>query len=157
MDYVKEEAWIDFCYQFIETGSVDYDRAKTIAAMKTLCERVPQEDLDKLPGSLIVFAPSTDKLGEVFPLRMPVSEEEACGVIIYLSPELESKSQEEVDRTVAHEFAHVVLGCYRSDYTRKRSQGVDFETQGDVPSEQDADALIGRWGYEPAYKSNRKI
>jgi hypothetical protein len=159
MDNKKESwSWDDFKYRFIETGWFDYGRAKTLVAMQKLWERVPQEDLDNLPADLIVFAPATYILGEVFPLSLGgESEEETRGALVYLSPQLERKSQAEVDSTVAHEFAHLVLGSHRSDYTRNTyPQGAEFKTQGDVPSEQDADRLISDWGYKPAYNSNRK-
>jgi len=121
-------------------------------------ERIPQDDLDKLPGDVIVFASATHNLGEVFPLSLGwEGDEQRRGGLVYLSPQLERKSQAEVDSTVAHEFARVVLGCHRSDYTRNiYPQGVEFETQGDIPSEQDSDALISHCGYKPAYKSIRK-
>lgn len=36
----------DFCYSFIESSFIDHDRAKTLSAMITLWERVPQDDMD---------------------------------------------------------------------------------------------------------------
>jgi hypothetical protein len=154
----EKESWEDFCYRFIDRSWFDYGRAKTLAATQKLWERVPQDDLDKLPGDVIVFAPATHNLGEVFPLSLGgEGDEQTRGALVYLSPQLERKSQAEVDSTVAHEFARVVLGCHRSDYARNIfPQSVEFKAQGDVPSEQDADALISHWGYKPAYKSDRK-
>jgi hypothetical protein len=48
-------------------------------------ERVPQDDLDKLPGDVIVFAPATHNLGEVFPLSLGLEkDEQRTGVLIDL-------------------------------------------------------------------------
>jgi hypothetical protein len=57
-----DERWCDFRYQYIETGWFDYDRHKTIEAMRKLAERIPEEVLDVLPP-LTVFAPSRAILG----------------------------------------------------------------------------------------------
>jgi hypothetical protein len=35
---VEDDRWFDFRYQYIETGWFDYDRAKTIEAMRKLSE-----------------------------------------------------------------------------------------------------------------------
>lgn len=154
--HCAKDSWEDFCYRYIDLSWFDGDRCKTLAAMKKLWERVPQDDLDKLPGFLIVFAPAISNLGEAFPLSLFGPEEAPRGALIYLSPLLEEMSQEEVDSTVAHEFAHLVLGCYRPDYTRNiRPVGAELKTPGDLPSERDADALISSWGFKAAHKSNQ--
>ena len=81
----NDERWLEFRYQYIETGWFDYDRCKTIEAMRKLSKCVPEEVLDNLP-SLTVFAPSAALLGHALP----------CGtgdsIFVYLSPRLESKS-----------------------------------------------------------------
>lgn len=153
-------SWEDFYDRFIDPmffGLSERDN-KRFFAMKKLWEKVPQEDLDKLPGFLIVFAPATNNWGEVFGLALSGPEDALRGALIYLSPKLEKmKNQEDVDSTVAHEFAHAVLGCWRFDYTRGiLSQGAKCRTPGDILSEQDADALIRRWGFKPVHESNRK-
>jgi hypothetical protein len=81
----NDERWLEFRYQYIEMGWFDYDRCKTIEAMRKLSKCVPEEVLDNLP-SLTVFAPSAALLGHALP----------CGtgdsIFVYLSPRLESKS-----------------------------------------------------------------
>lgn len=153
----REEDWGVFCDRFIDATWFDLGRNKTLVAMRKIWERVPQHDLEKLPSFLIVFAPFTGNLGEVFPLALFDRNEAPRGVLIYLSPGLEKKRQEEVDSVVAHEFSHAVLGCYRSDYTSSSicPQGVELKNPGDRPSERDADALARRWGFKPAHKSNQ--
>ncbi len=135
----KDEKWFNFRYQHIETGWFDYDRHKTIEGMRNLSERVPDVVQDNLPAR-IVFAPSAARLGHVLP----------CGtgdsIFVYLSPHLESKSQAEVDFTVAHEFAHVVLGHYKPGATTYPSS-LTFEKHEDALSEQDADKLAESWGF----------
>lgn len=140
----SDECWLDFRYQFIETGWFDYDRRKTIEAMRKLSERVPVDVLDNLP-SLTVFAPSAAKLGEVFPRGAGDS------IFVYLSPRLERKSQAEVDFTVAHEFAHVVL----RDAGSTIPPGMVVRNHGDAPSEKAADRLAESWGF--AHPKTRRV
>jgi hypothetical protein len=54
--------------------------------------------------------------------------------MIYLSPTLEQESQEEVDFTVAHEFAQAYLG---HNQTVANPESI----------EDDADALVVSWGF----------
>jgi hypothetical protein len=148
----------DFLYAYVETGWFDHERQKTLKAMKRLWKAMPQTDIDRLPGKLIVFAPAAVKLGDVLPLFNSGMREE--GAFIYLAPHLECKSQTEVDKTVAHEFAHVVLGHGRSDSAVTETKETLIR-QADVPHEREADELIKQWGYEPAYnrrpESKRKL
>src|SRR5260370_42681417 len=65
----------------------------------TLLYRTIPDVLDRTPRTAI-FAPDTGGLC--------TGASQAEGMI-YLSPELEVESQEQVNFTVAHEFAHVVL------------------------------------------------
>ncbi|HWR14164.1 MAG TPA: hypothetical protein VN577_05020 [Terriglobales bacterium] len=134
-----EERWWTFRYEYIETGWFDYDRYKTIQAMQKLCYRVPDDVLDDLPN-LTVFAPSTAILGHVMP-----SGAGNC-VFLYLAPSLERKSQAEVDFTVAHEFAHVVLGHYKPGATTLPAECM-VSYHGDAPSERAADSLAESWGF----------
>jgi hypothetical protein len=143
----NDEQWESFRYNYIETGWFDYDRYKTIAAMRKLSERIPEDVLDNLPP-LTVFAPSAVLLGHVLPHGTGDS------LFVYLSPRLESKSQTEVDFTVAHEFAHVVLGHYMPGATN-HPPGVVVQGHGDVPSEKDADRLAESWGFKSAQKRKK--
>jgi hypothetical protein len=156
----EKQDWKQFSYSYIESHWFDEDRTKTLSAMRTLWERMPQDGIDKLPHRLIIFAPSAEKLGEVFPWvsgNEPGEGSEQESAFIYLSPFLERKGQAEVDSIVAHEFAHVVLGCYRIDYDLHTiPSNTQIERQADIPGERQADALISRWGFESAYKGNRK-
>jgi uncharacterized protein YjaZ len=111
----KLDAWEDFRYTYVETGWFNPHRQKTLEAMHRFYEKVSQSDLDKLEEhSVIVFAPSPAYLGQVMP--GPVAFDAV--VFVYLAPGLEKKNQAEVDFTVAHEFAHVLLGHF--DWRRKR-------------------------------------
>jgi hypothetical protein len=135
----NEERWFDFHYQHIETGWFDYDRHKTIEAMRKLSERLPEDVLDRLPP-LVVFAPSAAKLGEVIPFGL------GDRLLLYLSHGLEGKLQSEVDFTVAHEFAHVSLGHQQPGATTVPPDAV-VRSHEDVPSEQDAERLAESWGF----------
>ncbi len=131
MSTVNSQIWEDFQYRFLETGWFDDDRVKTVEATRRLSERMPGIVYDALPA-LLVMAPSQHVLGQIYPELHLTRHRE--GVIVYLSPELESKAQEEVDFTVAHEFAHVHLG-HRS-------------LRENPPTlEDDADSLVQAWGY----------
>jgi hypothetical protein len=121
----KKRRWDDFHYQFLQSGWFDDDRVKTVEAMRRLSERMPEEVYDELP-ILIVLAPAQWKYGQVYPSLLN-------GVVVYLSPTLEE--QEEVDFTVAHEFAHVHLGH-------------DAWMNNPPSLEDDADKLVESWGYK---------
>lgn len=136
---MNEEKCFDFRYQYIETGRFDYDRNKTIEAMRKLSQRIPDDVLDNLPP-LTVFAPSTALLGHVMPSGTGV-----C-LFLYLAPSLERKSQSEVDFTVAHEFAHVVLEHYKPGATTIPPDAV-VQRHEHAPSERDADGLAESWGF----------
>ena len=72
--------WVDFRYQYVETGWFDYDRHKTIEAMRRLAERIPEDVVDNLPP--LVLAPSAALLGHVLPHGTGNS------LFLYLSPRL---------------------------------------------------------------------
>ena len=143
-----EEKWLEFRYQYIETGWFDYDRRKTIEAMRKLSMRVPEDVLDGLP-SLTVFAPSVALLGHVLPHGTGDS------IFVYLSPWLERKAQAEVDFTVAHEFAHIALEHYKPGATAL-APGAVVQKHDDAPSEQAADGLAEKWGFARPKVRGRK-
>ena len=94
----------------------------------TLLYRTIPDVLDRTPVTAI-FAPDAGGL-----YTQPADAE----VIIYLAPELEIESQEQVNFTVAHEFAHVVLSHSFLCWDAKQGQS----------EEQAADALARKWGFE---------
>lgn len=61
----------------------------------------------------------------------------------------------EVDFTVAHEFAHVVLGRYKSGATIIPADAV-IRSHGDVPSEMEADRLAESWGFPKVERNPRR-
>jgi hypothetical protein len=132
-----EERWQEFAYAYIDSGWFDDDRTRTLHAMRTLCERMPQEAKDELPSGIIVFAPSGKVYGEAKPLYTPEGPERHDH-FIYLAPCLERGPQESVDATVAHEFAHVLLG-----------HGEAIDLSDPLRQEREADLLIQKWGYAP--------
>ena len=77
------------------------ERPKLVQALRLLCERMPEDVYDDLLP-LLIFAPAPWKHGSVMPV--PRSR-----LMIYLAPDLEAKSQEQNNFTVAHEFAHAAL------------------------------------------------
>jgi len=70
--------------------------------------------------------------------------------MVYLSPELELESQEQVNFTVAHEFAHVVL----------KHSSLCWNPEQGKRDEQTADDLAKEWGFErpeQPYKINKEM
>ncbi len=142
-------SWEDFRYEYIEqhsefgTGFLCGDRTKTIKAMRHLWQRIPPRDLDRLPFHVAIIAPCS--LGCVYPwYNMPtdVRGQVMPGVLIYLSPEMEKKSQNEVDFIVAHEFAHAILHDPRKPVSKEKA----IPEFGRI-REREADALIAKWGF----------
>ena len=83
-----------------------------------------KEAKHELPAGIIVFAPSGKVYGEAKPLYTPEGPER--------------HPQESVDATVAHEFAHVLLG-----------HGEVVDPDDPLRQEREADLLIEEWGYAP--------
>jgi hypothetical protein len=73
-------------------------------ALRTLAERLPDADWERIPTQTRVLAPSEDTLGLVHPVYTANTR------IVYFSPRLKSLPQSTVDRVVAHEFAYAILG-----------------------------------------------
>jgi Zn-dependent peptidase ImmA (M78 family) len=120
--------WQECCYAYLETGWFDHDdRDKTVVAMRHLIERVPYQVFNDL--DVLVFAPSQHKFGQIYPFGGVQAK-----TLIYLSPDLESQPQEEVDFTIAHEFAHAYLG---HEQAARNASTIEDE----------ADALAVSWGF----------
>jgi hypothetical protein len=142
-----EESWQVFLCEYVETGFFDVqDRPKTLNAMRTCFERIPQTVWDEMP-SVTIFAPAPCILGHM----LQAAPGKLGEPFIYLSPALENLPQEEVDFTVAHEFAHAVKGHYLPGNTASLVpvqclNGPPFQT----PSETAADTLAESWGFKHA-------
>jgi hypothetical protein len=112
---------------------------KRCRALELLYGTIP-DVLDKTPRTAI-FAPDAGGLCTDSPF---------AEVMVYLSSELELESQEQVNFTVAHEFAHVVLKhsplCWNPEQSKR--------------DEQTADDLAKAWGFqrpEQPYKVTKEM
>ncbi len=108
-------------------------RDKTVRALQTLCDRVPDEVFVSMP-TFSILAPDAKVDGAVY---CPVPE-----IVIYLSPSLEDEPQEKVDFTVGHEFAHIYLCHHEEDESM-----ITWIPYLDQPTEVEADELVKQWGY----------
>ena len=114
---------------------------KRCRALELLYRTIP-DVLDQTPPTAI-FAPDTDTGGLY--TDAPFAE-----VMVYLSPDLEHESQGQVNFTVAHEFAHVVLKHSPLCWNPEQGQS----------DEQKADDLAKEWGFvrpSQPYKVNREM
>jgi hypothetical protein len=112
---------------------------KRCQALKILYRAIP-DVLDQTPLTAI-FAPEAGGLCT----GVPFAE-----VMVYLSPELEIESQEQVNFTVAHEFAHVVLKhsplCWNPEQGKRNERATDD--------------LAKEWGFErpeQPYEVNKEM
>lgn len=106
-------------------------RAKVFKALRKVVPKVP-DSVFKL--DLVIFAPSGVN-GLAFRGR--------GSTFIYLDPCLELEPQEEVDFTVAHEFAHIVRDMGKSA----------AELENETPEEEEldeaeTDKLAESWGFK---------
>jgi len=115
---------------------------------KKISERFPDNNpFDELEP-MIFFAPSADTAGEVKGSTLP-------GPFVYLSPTLELESIRQVEHTVAHELAHLMLGHHKQtqDELARDDKGI-IRRHGDTPQERAADELSTQWGFpSKKYKS----
>jgi len=130
----QEESWQEFAYAYINSGWFDDGRPKTLRAMRTLCDRMPKSDKERIPD-VIIFVPSPDEWGAAIPWYTPGGGPEPHSQLIYLSPNLEGRSQRYVNATVTHEFAHAIL-----DHGGMVQRGDEYQ------QEREADMLIQEWG-----------
>jgi hypothetical protein len=141
VDLTAPMDWDEFWYAFINEMMIDDSRRKTIKGLRHFCKRVPQMYLVEL--NVTVFAPGAWQHGLV--TTMPP-------VVIYLAPALEKESQAEVDFTVAHEFAHAVLGHSNMELP---PEGVGKKYL-DLSPEIAADKLVADWGFTVPKRRNAK-
>ena len=127
--------WFDA--DFVRDKAVS-KRLKALSNLHTKLWRLDKQiDFGSLP-TVVIFAPTVREGGHVRPGILPTG-----ALFMYLAPTLEFDSQPDVDHTVAHEFAHVVLGhCANSKHTVV--DGLPHEQQ---PRELEADALASEWGF----------
>jgi hypothetical protein len=141
---LTEDKWRAICRGLIETGFFDAaGRPKTLKAIRGVMERLPASELESLREKVaIIFAPAPGMNGQVFPLRCPPfslgePEENRQRVVVFLSPEIERLSQEKIEATVAHEFAHALLHAPDS------LEGWFIEPE--------ADQKVRSWGFKGTY------
>lgn len=130
--------WFSFFWINIEGE----ERCKTKTALSRIVERLPLETLTSLKTiRLGVLAPSSN-LGIAWRVG-------SITHYIYLAETLETYTQPEVDFTVAHEFAHIVL----NHSVPKESFLNDVPSYDEKLDERQADALAESWGF---YDPNKK-
>jgi hypothetical protein len=110
-------------------------RPKTLRAVARVSEAMSEKQLRRLPKTLLIFAPSLFVRGEVVTVKRG-------GPVVYLSPQLEHKSQALVNRTVAHELAHVVRGHYGKTKPSMENPPANYK---DLPWEIEARNLSAKW------------
>ena len=138
---LTDKEWEEIRYSLVEGGWFDFEvRPKTLNAIRRVVERMSSDELDTLQErTSIIFAPAVGKHGEVYPFApVPlVNGVQTHTVMVYLSPEVERRSQEYVQSVVAHEFAHVLLH--------------PFDGSASPSIERQADEKVREWGFKPAY------
>jgi hypothetical protein len=128
----RENNWEGFRSRYIRPEWFCKRRHKTLKALQRVWKAIPQQHLDRLPERLIIFAPSPKEIGGIHPC--PDFKED--GNFMYLTSDLESMFQVQVNIVVAHEFAHVVLGHVRLG-----------RPHATLPCEWAADRLALQWGF----------
>lgn len=144
----QEQGWQDFMYAHIN-DAVFFDigrRPKTFEAVECVWRAASKSGDDKFQQLLHIFAPSPGISAEAIPWAE--CEYQRQGIIIYLAPNLEDKSQDEVNSIVAHEFAHLVLG---HPWAQGQGSMGSESRHEDHPYEIEADKLVEKWDFKPAY------
>jgi len=129
----------------VETGFFDSaGRPKTLKAIRRVIEKMSADELESLKTKVsIIFAPAPGMDGQVYPLKgssTSVSEQEESQqerVVVYLSPDIERRSQRRIESIVAHEFAHALL------HAPSALEGWFIEPE--------ADQKVQSWGFKAAY------
>lgn len=128
-------------------------RPKTAKALIRLSERIPENVLNGLPR-IVVFAPNPHDYGLCIPLM--AGDPEGADAFIYLAPSLERQSQDDVDFTVAHEFAHAALRHHEPEKLMTFSADEAKKGYLERNSEVGADQLVAEWGYTIPERRKRK-
>lgn len=137
---LTDSEWEEVRYDLVETGFFDFEaRLKTLKGVRRVLDNMSKGEIETLCERIsIVFAPAPGKHGEVYPFGYQSRTDSPQNtVMVYLSPEIEHRSQTHVDSVVAHEFAHVLLHT--------------FDSPAPPSIEREADMKIKHWGFKPAY------
>ena len=127
-------------------------RPKTTKACLALCERIPDNIVNKLP-QIVLFTPSPDEYGRCIPLMPNDSDSDAA--FIYLAPSLERQPQAEVNFTVAHEFAHALVRHHLPKNMILSAEEAE-KSYLEVNSEVAADELVAKWGFKVPRRRGRE-
>jgi hypothetical protein len=148
---VTPDAFLDTC-----TDSIYCDldaRPKTAKALIRLSQRIPDKVFNDLPR-IVVFAPNPGDYGLCIPLM--TGDPDDADAFIYLAPSLERQSQNDVDFTVAHEFAHAALRHHELENLMTFSMDEAKKGYLEWNSEVAADQLVTEWGYKVPKRRKRE-
>jgi len=135
-----------FLDAFIDSTYCDLDaRPKTAKALSRLAERIPDDVVNNLPR-IVVFAPNPHDYGLCIPLMACAPND--TDAFIYLAPSLERQSQDDVDFTVAHEFAHAALRHHEPKNLMTLSIEEAKKGYLNWDTEVAADQLVAEWEYK---------
>lgn len=156
LEMLTDREWEEIRYSLIEGGWFDFEvRPKTLKAIRRVVEQMSLDERGTLQERIsVIFGPAPGKHGEVYPFELTQASEHQklpSGMeyspvpqcMVYLSPEIEVRSQKYVDSVVAHEFAHVLLHPFGGPA---------------LPSiEREADEKVRLWGFKPAYHNGEYL
>jgi hypothetical protein len=117
--------------------------SKRLKALGHMLRKMDEQTQFNLP-LMTIFAPWIQAKGQV-------KREPAQGVFVYLPACLEFDNQKDVDHTVAHELAHVVLGHGGNKPYTVAERNLPYSQQ---PWEVAANTLAAAWGF-PTRKRGR--
>jgi IrrE N-terminal-like domain len=124
--------WAEFKRRYLigKKGWFAKGRPKTLRALKKVVAKIPSS---AFPQNLVIFAPGSDLYGQTWVSSYPYLR------YMYLALRLEDETPEEVEFTIAHEFAHIYL-----------HHGA--RATPDNQAEFEADNLAEHWGFKkPKY------
>lgn len=99
----KQERWAEFLDRNCKADLCQVS-GQTLESLRGVIERMSAEDYGQLP-KLLVFSPISGALTNI----IPADETKNC-TILYLGPELIETDPESIERTLAVDFAGLVLG-----------------------------------------------